>query len=159
MRAKHKIFALMALYILTPFCSFAQSEITIEAGPVSTARKNSSALKDSASARQGDLYQRDGRTIISRDIYGQFAEHLGHGIYEGLWVGLNSSVANTRGIRNDVVTALKAAKIPLIRWPGGCFADEYHWMDGIGPSDADFNWTETLMKNGSKFINGLALHY
>jgi len=91
MRAKHKIFALMALYILTPFCSFAQSEITIEAGPVSTARKNSSALKDSASARQGDLYQRDGRTIINRNIYGQFAEHLGHGIYEGFVVELYAS--------------------------------------------------------------------
>jgi alpha-N-arabinofuranosidase len=70
---------------------------------------------------------------ISRDIYGQFAEHLGHGIYGGIWVGENSPIPNTRGIRNDVVAALKKIKVPVIRWPGGCFADTYHWKDGIGP--------------------------
>ena len=70
---------------------------------------------------------------ISRYIYGQFAEHLGHGIYGGVWVGENSSIPNTRGIRNDVVAALKAIRVPAVRWPGGCFADEYHWKDGIGP--------------------------
>jgi alpha-L-arabinofuranosidase len=72
--------------------------------------------------------------IISRHIYGQFAEHLGRGVYEGIWVGPNSTIPNTRGIRSDVVAALKAIKVPVVRWPGGCFADEYHWRDGIGPA-------------------------
>jgi len=69
---------------------------------------------------------------INRNIFGQFAEHLGHGIYEGIWVGPDSTIPNTRGIRNDVVGALKALKVPNVRWPGGCFADEYHWRKGIG---------------------------
>src|ERR1051325_10248290 len=72
---------------------------------------------------------------INRNIYGQFSEHLGHCVYEGLWVGEESSIPNTRGIRNDVVAALKRIKVPVLRWPGGCFADEYHWADGIGPRD------------------------
>ena len=72
---------------------------------------------------------------ISRNLFGQFAEHLGHGIYDGIWVGPDSKISNTRGIRNDVVTALRALKVPDIRWPGGCFADEYHWRNGIGPAD------------------------
>jgi alpha-N-arabinofuranosidase len=70
---------------------------------------------------------------IDRNIYGHFAEHLGRCIYEGIWVGEDSPIPNIRGIRKDVVAALKAIKIPVLRWPGGCFADEYHWMDGIGP--------------------------
>src|SRR5690606_3530288 len=65
--------------------------------------------------------------------YGQFAEHLGRGIYEGIWVGPKSKIPNTRGFRNDVIRALKELHVPLIRWPGGCFADEYHWRNGIGP--------------------------
>src|SRR5438067_2776001 len=69
---------------------------------------------------------------IDRNIFGQFAEHLGHGIYDGIWVGADSPIPNTRGIRNDVVAALKAIKVPNVRWPGGCFADEYHWQNGIG---------------------------
>jgi alpha-N-arabinofuranosidase len=69
---------------------------------------------------------------IDRNIFGQFAEHLGHGVYEGIWVGANSKIPNTRGIRNDVVAALKEIKVPNVRWPGGCFADEYHWRKGIG---------------------------
>ena len=73
--------------------------------------------------------------VVNRNVYGHFAEHLGRGIYEGLWVGPDSPIPNTRGIRNDVVTALKALNIPVLRWPGGCFADEYHWKDGIGPRD------------------------
>ena len=73
--------------------------------------------------------------VIDRNIYGQFAEHLGHGIYEGIWVGENSPIPNTRGYRNDVVAALKKLKVPVVRWPGGCFADEYHWREGIGPRD------------------------
>ena len=70
---------------------------------------------------------------IDRNLFGQFAEHLGHGVYEGIWVGPDSKIPNTRGIRNDVVAALKAIKVPNVRWPGGCFADEYHWRKGIGP--------------------------
>ncbi len=69
---------------------------------------------------------------ISRYLYGQFSEHLGAGIYDGVWVGPDSKIPNVRGVRTDVVTALKAIKVPVIRWPGGCFADEYHWRDGIG---------------------------
>ena len=72
---------------------------------------------------------------IDRNIFGQFAEHLGHGVYEGIWVGPDSKIPNTRGIRTDVVNALKALKVPNVRWPGGCFADEYHWRKGIGPAD------------------------
>lgn len=72
--------------------------------------------------------------VISRHIYGQFSEHLGRSIYDGVWVGPDSSIPNTRGIRNDVVAALKAIRVPVVRWPGGCFADEYHWRDGIGPA-------------------------
>ncbi|MFS8375559.1 alpha-N-arabinofuranosidase [Xanthomonas campestris pv. armoraciae] len=69
---------------------------------------------------------------VSRHLFGQFAEHLGTGVYGGLWVGPESSIPNTRGYRNDVLAALKAIAVPNIRWPGGCFADEYHWRDGIG---------------------------
>ncbi len=76
-----------------------------------------------------------GKEKISRHIYGHFSEHLGHCIYGGYWVGEDSDIPNTRGIRNDVVEALKKSAIPNLRWPGGCFADEYHWMDGIGPRD------------------------
>jgi alpha-N-arabinofuranosidase len=75
----------------------------------------------------------EGREVISRHIYGHFSEHLGHCIYGGYWVGEDSPIPNTRGIRNDVVKALKDIRIPNLRWPGGCFADEYHWRDGIGP--------------------------
>ena len=74
-----------------------------------------------------------GAHTISRHIYGHFAEHLGRCIYGGFWVGDESPIPNTRGIRDDVVDALRTIRIPNLRWPGGCFADEYHWMDGIGP--------------------------
>ena len=74
-----------------------------------------------------------GTQKISRHIYGHFAEHLGRCIYEGVWVGEDSPIPNTRGIRNDVVAALKELNMPNLRWPGGCFADTYHWKDGIGP--------------------------
>ncbi|MDB6101705.1 MAG: alpha-N-arabinofuranosidase [Gammaproteobacteria bacterium] len=70
---------------------------------------------------------------IDRHIYGQFAEHLGRGIEEGVWVGEDSKIPNVRGFRNDVVAALRELHVPIVRWPGGCFADEYHWRDGIGP--------------------------
>jgi alpha-N-arabinofuranosidase len=72
---------------------------------------------------------------IDRNLFGQFAENLGHGLYEGIWVEPDSPIPNTRGIRNDVVTALRALKVPNVRWPGGCFADQYHWRKGIGPAD------------------------
>ncbi|MBB3109552.1 alpha-N-arabinofuranosidase [Paenibacillus phyllosphaerae] len=72
---------------------------------------------------------------ISRHIYGHFAEHLGRCIYGGIWVGEDSDIPNTNGIRNDVLEALKNLQIPNLRWPGGCFADEYHWKDGIGPRE------------------------
>src|ERR1035437_3836408 len=75
------------------------------------------------------------QTTISKDIYGQFSEHLGRCIYEGIWVGKNSTIPNTKGVRNDVVAALKDLNIPVLRWPGGCFADTYHWKDGIGPQE------------------------
>ena len=73
---------------------------------------------------------------IDRQIFGQFAEHLGTGVYDGVWVGRDSPIPNTRGIRNDVVAALKALAVPNVRWPGGCFADEYHWRKGVGPQRA-----------------------
>ena len=76
---------------------------------------------------------------INRNIFGQFAEHLGYGVYEGIWVGPDSKIPNTRGIRNDVVAALKALKVPNVRWPGGCFADEYHWRNGIGTRAVTLN--------------------
>jgi alpha-L-arabinofuranosidase len=71
--------------------------------------------------------------VINKNVYGQFAEHLGTGIYEGMWVGPESPIPNTKGWRNDVLGALKELHVPLVRWPGGCFADEYHWREGIGP--------------------------
>ena len=70
---------------------------------------------------------------INKEIYGNFSEHLGRCIYEGLYVGENSDIPNVNGMRKDVVAALKEMKLPVLRWPGGCFADEYHWEDGIGP--------------------------
>ena len=73
--------------------------------------------------------------VVNPNVYGQFAEHLGTGIYGGVWVGPDSPIPNTRGFRNDVLEALKNLKVPVVRWPGGCFADEYHWKDGIGPRE------------------------
>ena len=72
---------------------------------------------------------------IAPEIQGQFSEHLGRGIYEGIFVREDSGIPNVRGMRTDVVNALKEIHVPLLRWPGGCFADEYHWMDGIGPRE------------------------
>lgn len=103
----------------------------------------------------------EGKQIIPKEIYGQFAEHLGTCIYGGLWVGENSSIPNTNGYRNDVLNALKELKIPVLRWPGGCFADEYHWMDGIGPKEnrpkmVNTNWGGTVEDNSfgtHEFLN------
>jgi alpha-N-arabinofuranosidase len=81
------------------------------------------------------IYADTNRETISPEIYGHFAEHLGRCVYEGFWVGPNSTIPNTRGIRNDVVEVLKKINVPVIRWPGGCFADEYHWKEGVGPAE------------------------
>ncbi len=90
--------------------------------------------------------------VIDRHIYGQFAEHLGRGIYEGIWVGPNSKIPNIRGYRTDVVNALKAIHVPVVRWPGGCFADNYDWRDGIGPRGKrpvriNVNWGDVTEDN------------
>lgn len=75
-----------------------------------------------------------GKYTIDKNIYGHFAEHLGRCVYDGFYVGeSNTQIPHTHGIRNDVVQALKELKVPVLRWPGGCFADTYHWKDGIGP--------------------------
>ena len=103
----------------------------------------------------------EGKQIIPKEIYGQFAEHLGTCIYGGLWVGENSDIPNTNGYRTDVLEALKALKVPVLRWPGGCFADEYHWMDGIGPKESrpkmvNNNWGGTIEDNSfgtHEFLN------
>jgi alpha-N-arabinofuranosidase len=89
---------------------------------------------------------------INPNIYGHFAEHLGHCIEEGIWVGPDSEIPNVRGIRTDVVEALKKIKPPVIRWPGGCFADSYHWRDGIGPREqrpktVNVHWGRVIENN------------
>ncbi len=89
---------------------------------------------------------------ISKHIYDHFAEHLGRCIYDGIWVGEDSSIPNTNGIRNDIVHALKKIRIPNLRWPGGCFADEYHWKDGVGsredrPRRINTHWGGVIENN------------
>src|SRR6187455_71204 len=75
-----------------------------------------------------------GKDIINKNIYGHFAEHLGHCIYGGFYVGdSNKTIPHKDGVRLDVIDALKKLKVPVLRWPGGCFADTYHWKDGVGP--------------------------
>ena len=108
-----------------------------------------------------NIHPDEGKYKIPKEIYGQFAEHLGTCIYGGLWVGPNSNIPNTDGYRNDVLQALKDLKVPVLRWPGGCFADEYHWMDGIGPRDKrpkmqNNNWGGTIEDNSfgtHEFLN------
>ena len=73
---------------------------------------------------------------INPELQGHFSEHLGRCIYEGLFVGEDSDIPNVKGMRKDVIEALKEMKIPVLRWPGGCFADEYHWKDGVGPKES-----------------------
>jgi len=77
-----------------------------------------------------------GKHRVDRNIYGHFAEHLGRCIYDGIWVGEDSPIPNIRGIRKDIAEALRRIRVPVLRWPGGCFADEYHWKDGIGPRES-----------------------
>jgi alpha-N-arabinofuranosidase len=99
---------LFTLAVLIPMCALSQTQITLEAAK--------------------------GKDTISKHIYGHFAEHLGHCIYGGLYVGdTNKTIPNKDGVRLDVIEALKKLKVPVLRWPGGCFADTYHWKDGIGP--------------------------
>jgi alpha-N-arabinofuranosidase len=81
------------------------------------------------------LHLDEANTTINKEIYGHFAEHLGRCIYGGIYVGEDSEIPNERGFRSDVIEALKEMEIPLLRWPGGCFADTYHWKDGIGPRE------------------------
>ena len=90
--------------------------------------------------------------VINPNLYGHFSEHLGRCIYGGIYVGEDSPIPNVNGMRTDVVEALKAIKIPVLRWPGGCFADEYHWQDGIGPKDqrkrmVNTNWGHVVEDN------------
>ena len=70
--------------------------------------------------------------VISPELHSQFIEHLGSCIYGGIWVGKDSSIPNVEGFRKDVLTAMQKIAPPVIRWPGGCFADTYHWADGVG---------------------------
>lgn len=89
---------------------------------------------------------------INREIYGHFSEHLGRCIYEGIYVGENSPIENVNGMRTDVVEALKQIRVPVLRWPGGCFADEYHWRDGVGPKEerkriVNTNWGGVVEDN------------
>ncbi|MCH3972540.1 MAG: alpha-N-arabinofuranosidase [Oscillospiraceae bacterium] len=77
----------------------------------------------------------DRKSKINKNIYGQFSEHLGHCIYDGLYVGPQSKIPNVNGVRRDVIDALRKIHVPVLRWPGGCFAEEYHWKDGIGPKE------------------------
>ncbi|MGB5434971.1 MAG: alpha-L-arabinofuranosidase C-terminal domain-containing protein [Maribacter sp.] len=94
------------------------------------------ALFTNAQENSIDFLPSEGEIIINKHIYGHFAEHLGRCIYDGFYVGENNtSIPNTNGVRNDIIDALKKLDIPNLRWPGGCFADTYHWKDGIGPKD------------------------
>lgn len=75
------------------------------------------------------------RATINPNLYGHFAEHLGRCVYEGIWVGPHKSIPNQHGLRLDVLAALKQLRAPVLRWPGGCFADDYHWRGGAGPKE------------------------
>jgi alpha-N-arabinofuranosidase len=107
----------ISAYLLLVFCSFVFS------------------IRLTAQQTTIDISDADSKVKISRNIYGHFAEHLGRCIYDGFYVGESSKIPNTNGVRNDIINALKKMKIPVLRWPGGCFADTYHWKDGIGPKD------------------------
>jgi alpha-N-arabinofuranosidase len=98
---------------------------------------------------------------IAPELYGHFAEHLGTCVNEGLWVGEDSSIPNIGGLRADIVEALKRLRVPVLRWPGGCFADDYHWQDGVGPRKArprtvNLWWGQTIETNAfgtHEFLN------
>ena len=121
------------------------------------------ALAGAAQAQdvQITLHPSQAENVIPKEIYGQFAEHLGRCIYGGIWVGKDSNIPNIEGYRKDVFEALKDLEVPVMRWPGGCFADEYHWMDGIGPQEnrprmVNTNWGGTVEDNSfgtHEFLN------
>ena len=110
---------------------------------------------------QLNVHPDQAKNVIPKEIYGQFAEHLGRCIYGGIWVGPDSNIPNVQGYRKDVFEALKALEVPVMRWPGGCFADEYHWMDGVGPQEnrprlVNNNWGGTVEDNSfgtHEFLN------
>jgi alpha-N-arabinofuranosidase len=118
-----------AVTILVGFAAFANAQT-----PLATPKTSPATVATPLTATLSLRVDQPGPKI-NKNIYGHFAEHLGRLIYEGIWVGEQSPIPNTRGIRNDVVAALKQLKVPVLRWPGGCFADEYHWKDGIGPRE------------------------
>lgn len=128
---------------------------------ISLALSAMAILPASAQDATATIHVNQGKNKIPKEIYGQFAEHLGTCIYGGLWVGPNSPIPNTQGYRNDVLQALKDLKVPVLRWPGGCFADEYHWMDGVGPVEKrpkmqNNNWGGTIEDNSfgtHEFLN------
>jgi alpha-N-arabinofuranosidase len=103
--------------------------------PALLALLTTAAFATTGPAAQLTLQADQSGPVISKNLYGQFSEHLGHCIYGGIWVGPDSPIPNTKGYRNDVLAALKQLGVPQLRWPGGCFADEYHWRDGIGPRE------------------------
>ena len=107
------------------------------------------------------LHPSQAKDIIPKEIYGHFTEHLGRCVYGGIWVGPESEIENINGYRKDVFNAIKDLEVPVMRWPGGCFADEYHWMDGIGPLEKrkkiiNNNWGKTVEDNSfgtHEFLN------
>ena len=119
------------------------------------------ALSANVCGQTATLHADQPAAKINKEIYGQFAEHLGSCIYGGLWVGEDSPIPNIKGYRKDVFEALKALQVPVLRWPGGCFADEYHWRDGIGPKEQrpsmkNNNWGGTIEDNSfgtHEFLN------
>jgi len=128
---------------------------------ISAALALATAVPSFAQDATASLNPAEANTVIPKEIYGQFAEHLGSCIYQGLWVGKDSDIPNIDGYRKDVFEALKELQIPVLRWPGGCFADEYHWMDGIGPQEnrprlVNNNWGGTVEDNSfgtHEFLN------
>jgi alpha-N-arabinofuranosidase len=111
---------------------FLQGAVAIGAGLVAS-RARGFAQSSRATDSRVEVLVGEEIGTINRDIYGHFAEHLGGVVYDGIWVGENSKVPNTGGIRTALVEAMKRIKAPVIRWPGGCFADSYDWRDGTGP--------------------------
>ena len=117
--------------------------------------------KQAAAQIKVTIHETQPGAVIPPEIYGQFSEHLGRCIYEGIWVGPESEIPNVDGYRTDVLEALKALKVPVLRWPGGCFADDYHWRDGIGPREkrpkmVNSNWGGTVEDNSfgtHEFLN------
>jgi alpha-N-arabinofuranosidase len=116
------------------------------------ATNTKSTAKTSKANYNVTLRTAEAKDTISRMIYGQFAEHLGSCVYEGIWVGKDSNIPNTNGYRNDALEALRELRVPVLRWPGGCFADDYHWRDGVGdpakrPTLINNNWGGTQEDN------------